>query len=191
MRVHAPSLTPLHIAVTVYAIMHSMDTKKEYSIYWAHIPGKHTDIMSEGYVGVTIDLERRIREHRTKAKSSTIFYSALQKYKHSIIFVEIDKFDDINLAYIIENNYRPLPDTGWNTCSGGLGGSGYKHSKKDKKKMSISHKGIKHTEEHKRKIGEAMKGKKLTAETKRKMSEAKVGKKHHLYGCSSYYKHKK
>ena len=51
-------------------------------IYWAHLP-EHTDISTEGYVGVSINsLKQRKSEHiRDSKKGSTyIFHKAIRKY---------------------------------------------------------------------------------------------------------------
>ena len=170
-----------------------MDTKKEYTLYWAHIPGKHIDIMSQGYVGVTTDLERRIKEHKTTI-SCLVFHRALKKYGDDVIFEVIDKFNDQDLAYIIENNYRQKHLTGWNVAVGGFGGS-YKRSNKTKKRISESQKGRRHTKASKKKMSEAHKGKKLSEEHKRNIGKArkgikgikginteKLGAQHHRYG---------
>jgi len=61
-----------------------------------------------------------------------------------------------------------------NMTDGGEGTSGYKHSKENKKKISISSKGRKHSEETKRK----MKNKVFSKETKKKISKSKIGNKH-------------
>jgi|APSaa5957512493_1039668.scaffolds.fasta_scaffold113082_2 hypothetical protein len=55
---------------------------------------------------------------------------------------------------------------------------GSKHSEKDKRKMSESHKGKILSEEHKKKIGKSNKDKKHSKETRKKISESHKGIKH-------------
>ena len=69
-----------------------------------------------------------------------------------------------------------------NKTNGGEGVSGYKHSEKIKKKMSLSRKGKNnpnygktHTLEVRNKISNVHRGKKCSEETKKKMSESRKG----------------
>jgi hypothetical protein len=138
----------------------------EYLIYWIHNESE-IDIKTQGYVGVTKNLKRRIREHSSK-----------------INFLE-DRTIDIFLCgekeYCKEIEYqlRPKKYIGLNIAAGGgvpPDATGVKRSEKTKLLMSqnnVGMKGKKHTDETKRKMSEARKGfgKPHTEETKKKLSE--------------------
>jgi len=138
----------------------------EYLIYWIHNENE-TDIETQGYVGITNNLKRRIREHSTK-----------------INFLEgriVDIFLCGEKSYCKEIEYklRPKKYIGLNIASGGgipPNAIGIKRSEKTKLLMSqnnVGMKGKKHTDETKRKMSESHKGfgKLHTEETKKKLSE--------------------
>lgn len=93
-------------------------------VYWIRKP-EHTDILSEGYVGVTKQaIERRFSQHirsaRKKSKDKQhlcTFFKALLKYDDLII----SKIVVGNYDYIldIERKLRPIKRVGWNVMRGG------------------------------------------------------------------------
>ena len=48
------------------------------SVYWIHHP-EHTDMFSQGYIGISEDTKRRFRDHQKKNKSIHI-KRAIEKY---------------------------------------------------------------------------------------------------------------
>jgi hypothetical protein len=77
------------------------------TVYWLHLP-EHTDIFNDGYVGVTPNLKKRIKEHKFKFKDLW----------HKIIVKQIVIADN-NYCYEIEKKLRPQRNVGWNKAIGG------------------------------------------------------------------------
>lgn len=82
-------------------------------VYWAKAQ-HHTNILKEGYVGVTNNLERRIKDHNKYTNKH--LQNALQKY--NVIFTIVVKSSN-NICIAIEKFLRPVPNIGWNICAGG------------------------------------------------------------------------
>jgi group I intron endonuclease len=123
-------------------------------LYWIHLP-THTDIFTEGYVGVTTKApEKRFSQHKSVAKTGNLPISrALRKHGDSVVF-EVILIGEENYCYDLESRLRPTDRLGWNCASGG----------------ASTLKGFKHSEETKRRISQVQIGKKLSEETKRKLS---------------------
>ena len=154
--------------------------EQEYKIYWAR-HRDHTDINTQGYIGVSVDLERREDEHRN-SNSCIKFHNALKKYGDEVVFEVVNSFDDPDHAYWLEQYIRPKPDIGWNLAVGGLGGSKGPQSEETIEKRSKSMLGKNtgkklspRTDEHKEKLRKANLGKVFTEEHKNNMSKAKLG----------------
>ena len=143
------------------------------------------------YVGGSIDIERRFREHKRGADvDNQAIDRAILKYgKENFTYQIITELPPD--WKIIGNHekywvkfYNTFKDRKhYNLDEGGGGVSGFKHSDETKKKISESCKGKTLSEETKQKIGEANKGennyfygKHHTEETKKKMSESHKGK---------------
>ena len=152
-------------------------------IYWIHKESE-TDITTQGYVGITKNLQRRIREHHgqkdfMKGREVEIFLCGERDYCKGI-----------------EKQLRPQKNIGLNIAAGGgdppdvtglirsektrllmsqnnIGMKGKKHTDKTKRKMSDSRKGFgkPHTEETKKKLSEIAKQRKFNPMTGRKHSE--------------------
>lgn len=130
-----------------------------HSLYWIHLPD-HIDINSEGYVGVSNNLKRRISEHFTSTKkgykTNPYLGRILKKYpltiKFTIIFCGTEE-----ACYSLEETLRPKKHVGWNLNKGGM------------RPPIMS--GIPRTQETKRKISEKLKGHSVSAETRDKISK--------------------
>lgn len=90
------------------------DTK--YSLYWYKLP-THTDPFTEGYIGITNNMERRNLEHR-RNKKTTHFTNALAKYS-DITYVVLSELTDPEMVLALEYEYRPKTNIGWNSAIGG------------------------------------------------------------------------
>lgn len=77
-------------------------------LYWLKFP-EHSDIFTQGYVGVTPNLEKRRREHKHK------FKSIWDKIVLQTILVAESAY-----CYAIEQKLRPLRNIGWNKAPGGF-----------------------------------------------------------------------
>lgn len=132
-------------------------------VYWIHLP-EHTDIFTEGYIGITKNTaKKRFYKHLSASKStnhrgSTILSKAIKKYGDRIV-VDTIVISSIEYAFDLEQKLRPFPRIGWNTDHGGRGRK--EVSTITKKKISDSlmgHAGVVHTEETKRRMSEKRKG---------------------------------
>jgi hypothetical protein len=97
-------------------------------LYWIH-DIKHSDIYSEGYVGITsVSVPVRFKQHVSWAKAGTYsedFAKALLQ-SQSLMYetIMVGTREEMLEA---ENHFRPEPYIGWNRASGGEGGCVIKH----------------------------------------------------------------
>ena len=140
-------------------------------VYWLHLP-EHNDMFSEGYIGVSVDVGSRFKDHIRRCKSrihkNPYLNNVFEKYEErlvcSVILVGTEQY-----CYNLEQKLRPNKRIGWNLAEGGNSGP-----KQFGNKYFL---GKKHTEETKDKLSKSMKGrtlgKKLLEETKVKMRVAR------------------
>jgi group I intron endonuclease len=108
-------------------------------VYWIRAP-HHTDIFTEGYVGVTTQTaEKRFDKHVKDAKrgSELAVHQAIRKYGDKItVEVVIEGSEDY--CYLMENKLRPEPHIGYNIAMGGNVSctTGRKHTEESKRKMA-------------------------------------------------------
>lgn len=93
-------------------------TKGNSVIYWIHKP-EHTDMFTQGYIGVTKRKAlARWREHlRATHRPELKIYLALAKYD-SLVF-DVIVIGTREYCQLIETSLRPQPNIGWNTAIGG------------------------------------------------------------------------
>lgn len=123
-------------------------------------------IEETGYVGVSIDCNRRLKEHLHEGR--------MPADSVMIILFEGTREE----CYDKEIELRPKPGIGWNRAMGGQGGYRNGCSQETRDKMSAIRKGVPKSKEHSDKVGAAQKGKIVSQEIRDKMSEASKGKKH-------------
>jgi group I intron endonuclease len=118
------------------------DNKRDVSmkIYWIHLP-KHTDILKEGYVGITSNIDKRKSQYKrisnNKAKKGYHITKAIIKYGwDNLVISIIEENLSLEKALLKEALLRPSPNIGWNIMAGG--GNGSKLSKNTKRKISKS-----------------------------------------------------
>jgi hypothetical protein len=76
-------------------------------LYWLRLP-EHTDVFSQGYVGVTSQIEKRLRSHKHRFKSIW-----------DKVVVEQLVISTKDYCFSIEQKLRPLRLIGWNKSAGG------------------------------------------------------------------------
>lgn len=118
-------------------------------VYWIHLP-EHTDMFSEGYIGVTRNTAKsRFRGHvqSSKLTKGKNYYmtNVIKKYGKESLVVETLVICEEDYAYEVEAKLRPTTHIGWNVAIGGAKSGnygGYKLSEETRTKMSESRSGI-------------------------------------------------
>ena len=110
-----------------------------YSVYWIHLPF-HTDPLTEGYIGITNNFERRREEHFLKST----------RFPPGSVMDLLEECDR-ETARAKEFEMRPRWHIGWNGAPGGMIGgakpgrkTGWKQSGESNKKRSKFFKGNKY-----------------------------------------------
>jgi group I intron endonuclease len=140
----------------------------DYNIYW--IKRKHhSDIYSEGYVGISNNPKRRFLEHKNSKKSNSTVSNAVNKYEDIVLET---LYENISLedAKTKEMELRPCKGIGWNLAEGGGAPPNMKGIKRPDHAENIKGK------------NNPFYGKSHTEETKKKLSEMRVGEKNPFYG---------
>jgi len=91
-------------------------------VYWIHLEN-HTNIITDGYVGVANDFECRLKRHfKTTAKGKSHFGRAIRCYGWLNLVKEIiyqgPRVECMNAERLLRPNYH----IGWNEAIGGQGG---------------------------------------------------------------------
>lgn len=94
---------------------------QQYFVYWYRLEG-HTNPFTDGYIGITNDVDRRDKEHR-RNKKATHFTNALALYGNLVQF-QILHTTTVEEASLLEYAYRPAPNIGWNSAVGGIESTG-------------------------------------------------------------------
>lgn len=160
----------------------------KYSVYWYKLK-EHTDKYSQGYIGITNDLQRRHKEHRYSANPKnktfidTHFTRAINKYGLENIIKEV-LHSEVTLqeAMEYERKYRPNLNIGWNCRVGG-----------EISQATSIFKGITNrwTTDQKTKIGQAHKGKTISKDhieilREKNRNNENLGTKISLYHKNNY-----
>lgn len=91
-------------------------------IYWIRHKD-HTDLLTQGYIGVTKNLKERLRHHFKNAKggyhSDKSLSKAIVKYGEQNIQADLILISNNQYCYEIEQKLRPKPFIGWNMREGG------------------------------------------------------------------------
>ena len=152
-------------------------------VYWIKSP-KHSDVTSEGYVGITSrPVSTRYRQHVNLANTGKGYalHAAIRKYSHALEVVTLVE-GSLEYCQLIENKLRPSPGIGYNCAPGGASTTlGCQHSEATKKKVSLANKGRKWTDAQ-RKASVAARsskphyhlGKTNSEKTRKKISESRL-----------------
>lgn len=166
------------------------------SLYWIHHPD-HTDIFTQGYIGVTNNTDDRFEEHKNRTRNAHL-KNAINKYGWDNLIKKVIIIADETYCLMIEAQLRTLDNIGWNIILGGgkpprarkgcnkgktAWNKGKKFSEESKLKMSLSskgcipwNKGLKTPDNVKLKQRLAKLGKKFSMETRIKMSQSQLNR---------------
>jgi len=130
------------------------------SVYWIRHQ-EHTDIFSQGYVGISNNVKRRMINHFNQPTNMHM-KNAVNKYGWDNLVKQIVLIADKDYCLDIEKKLRPVDFIGWNqTVGGGC-------PPKPKKGMG---KGRKLSEETRKKLSDAAKGRKFSMESIEKLRQ--------------------
>jgi len=87
------------------------------NLYWIHHTD-HTDIFSQGYVGVSNNVKKRWSDHAWKAQNAHLA-NAISKYGWNSLVKEVVLIADDGYCLNIESKLRPTANIGWNITFGG------------------------------------------------------------------------
>ena len=93
-------------------------------VYWIH-HADHTDMLNQGYIGVSNNAERRWKYHRGSATNAHL-KSAVKKYGWDNLIKQVVLIADKDYCFTVEAKLRADKDTGWNIAPGGGNPPGYK-----------------------------------------------------------------
>ena len=118
-------------------------------VYWIR-KVEHTNIYTEGYVGVSTNVERRWREHITEARANrhpnSFLCNVINKHYPDNLIFEIVYLSNEDNCYNYEEMLRSETNIGWNLRSGGPVG---KITEEGRKAISAKALGKKLTEKEK------------------------------------------
>ena len=103
-------------------------------VYWIRLLD-HVDYKTEGYIGVTSNLNIRLHKHKTSTtKLGTHLSRSIHKYGWDNLVVEILYIGSTKICFKKEKTLRPKFQIGWNEAIGGLGGDRSKYIDYTKRK---------------------------------------------------------
>ncbi len=168
-----------------------------HSVYWIR-HADHIDLMTQGYIGVSSNSERRFVEH-SRSKGNPHLVYAIKKYGWDNLIKTQILIAEEEYCLEVERKLRPDKSIGWNCAIGG-GNPPNLLGRRFVRTMPTWNKGLKMSAEHRAKVSKAakeqmkkpgareflsslrkglpcpMKGKKHKPETIEKMRLAKLGK---------------
>lgn len=164
---------------------------KETVVYWYHLP-IHTDITTEGYVGVTNNQKQRHWEHVKGSNTGCyIMRRAFEKYGEDGIVKDVVFIGTREECLAKELELRPTNKIGWNIVPGGGDApdcTGKKHSEETKAKIAAGNKGKNlgkvspfkgksrnYSDATKEAIGAAQRGKTISEEHRKAITEKLSG----------------
>ena len=88
-----------------------------HSVYWIRC-SDHTDMTSQGYIGVSKNAQKRFKQHLEK-KHNPHLVNAIHKYGWDNLVKEQILIAEEDYCYDIEGKLRPTTNMGWNIAVGG------------------------------------------------------------------------
>ena len=120
------------------------------SVYWIHLP-EHTDILTQGYIGVSNNTKYRWREHQSRTENIHL-QRAIKKYSWDNLIKEVIVIADNLYCLAVEFKLRAKDSIGWNIVAGGgmppsSLGKKFIKSAETRAKLSAAKMGHRHTPE--------------------------------------------
>lgn len=143
-------------------------------VYWIHHP-EHTDMFTQGYIGVTKRFERRIWEHLVLS-GNRYLKNAIKKYGWDNLIKEKVIISDEDYCLSIELQLRSTDKIGWNLVKGGGMPPVNRWNKGTKGLMVAWNKGLNWSDEVKQKLSVGVKKLWENPEYRQHMSDAHKGK---------------
>jgi len=149
-------------------------------VYWLHTK-EHTNMFTQGYVGITNNINARLRNHKSK-KYNAHLKNAILKYGWDNIIKQVILVAEETYCLMIETQIRPKGNIGWNIIEGGGKPPVTKWNKGKKclphviESVRKSHLGKKLTQEHKDKISKGNLGRKMSAQNKEALRVANMNR---------------
>lgn len=137
-------------------------------VYWIRTK-EHKDPMTQGYIGVSVDFEKRMHQHEIRMNDCEMLQRAKEKHGWNNLIKSIIVIGEKDYCYLVEKKFRPEKRIGWNILPGGgepPSWEGKSHTEATKIKMSINN--CNNNPE--------VRAKKALALTGRKFSEETIGK---------------
>jgi len=143
------------------------------NLYWIRHPD-HTDMFSQGYIGISNDLKRRFHHHAKRSKNAHL-KNAIIKYGWDNLIKQQVLIADEKYCLDIEQKLRPSDNIGWNIVSGGgkpptPNRRGHKQLPHVTEAVRKYWTGRKQTQEHRDNISKGMIGRIFSKETREKIS---------------------
>lgn len=115
----------IKIAMFVKPAINHADSGIQGFVYWLH-KEEQKDVMKEGYVGITYDIEVRFNQHKYSCLNDDHAHKKSSGMKSAFIegdiLCDVLFYGDYSECLSLEQHYRPLPNIGWNFAVGGNGG---------------------------------------------------------------------
>jgi len=123
-----------------------------FSVYWIHRP-EHTDMFTQGYIGVSRDVVKRWEEHLKKSDNRHLKF-AIQKYGWDNLIKKELLISNKDYCLDVESKLRPVDGVGWNLVMGG-GLPPVRYGNKDRQGVPSWNKGKPWSKEMKKKLRDA------------------------------------
>jgi hypothetical protein len=126
------------------------------ALYWISHPD-HTDMFTQGYIGVSGQLEKRWEQHYTRCENPHLQH-AINKYGWDNLVKKVILIANKQYCLDVEKKLRPIKNIGWNIAFGGgmppnaLGKKFGPMSEETKAKLKAKKIGKKRTQEEIQKI---------------------------------------
>jgi group I intron endonuclease len=130
------------------------------AVYWIHHKD-HTDMFSQGYIGVSSNVKKRWYDHNHKPSNAHL-QNAINKYGWDSLVKEVLLVANKAYCLMVESQLRSTNQVGWNVVKGGgmppiFTKTGWKHTEEAKEKNRQAHLGKTLTKEQRQKVSEGLK----------------------------------